>query len=262
MVSEALPDYLKQGETARQFPVLSNTSKEGRTTSIVLACMSKVTEFASELLASTGQKIGKRAKLETYTEIDLKNSTPEHKDRPDGLISIKVGSRHWRALVEAKIGSSELDAGQIEKYRGLAKDAGIDCLITISNQFATSSDVHPLEEVRKSRSKIPVFHWSWMHVLTTAVLLISKEAGEDDDQRILQNELRRILTHDSAGVKGFDRMPKEWGELNKLISSGGNIPVKSPLVQPVIEAWHQEVRDLSLILSRMTGASVSHKLPR
>ena len=29
----------------------------------------------------------------------------------------------------------------------------------------------------------------------------------------------------------------------------------------VIEAWHQETRDLSLILSRMTGAVVSEKLP-
>jgi hypothetical protein len=43
------PDYLIQGEAARLFPVLATTSKEGRTTSIVLACISKIEEFGAEL---------------------------------------------------------------------------------------------------------------------------------------------------------------------------------------------------------------------
>lgn len=34
------------------------------------------------------------------------------------------------------------------------------------------------------------------------------------------------------------------------------------MVQPVLDAWHQETRDLSLILSRMTGMAVTEKLPR
>ena len=37
-----LPDAVKQGETARLFPVLADTSKEGRATSILLSCMAKV----------------------------------------------------------------------------------------------------------------------------------------------------------------------------------------------------------------------------
>ena len=109
---------------------------------------------------------------------------------------------------------------------------------------------------------MPVYHWSWMHILTTADLLINTKSIADDNQLLLLNELRRFLTHESAGVKGFDRMPKEWSELNKLVASGGSIPVKSQLVSPVIESWHQETRDLSLILSRMTSTSVSEKLPR
>ncbi|MDE4175622.1 hypothetical protein PXK01_15775 [Phaeobacter sp. PT47_59] len=52
------PDYLLHGEAARLFPVLSNTSKEGRTTSIVLACVSKVEELGAELLSSLGQRAG------------------------------------------------------------------------------------------------------------------------------------------------------------------------------------------------------------
>lgn len=262
IMSESLPEYLIQGEQARLFPVLSTTSKEGRTTSIVLACLAKIDEFGAALMQSVGQRVGVRTRFETYTEVVLKIRPDAVKDRPDGLIVLKTGSREWRALVEAKVGASDLDADQIEKYRQLAKDNGIDCVITISNQFATTPSAHPLDEVNRSRSKIPVFHWSWMHILTEADLLISQENVSDVDQRILMNELRRFLSHESAGVRGFDRMPKEWGELNRLVSSGGVIPTKSPDAQVVINAWHQETRDLTLILSRMTETSVSERLSR
>lgn len=101
-----------------------------------------------------------------------------------------------------------------------------------------------------------------MHILTTADLLVNRGAVEDRDQLILLNELRRFLSHDSAGVKGFERMPREWTELNQLVSSGGNIPARSAVALAVIEAWHQETRDLSLILSRMTETRVEQRISR
>lgn len=259
---DGLPEYLKQGETARLFPVLATTSKEGRTTSIVLACLSFVGEFGSEVLSSLGVRVGKRAKIQTYTEVVFKDQNPSMKDRPDGLIVVSTGSKEWRALVEAKVGNSDLDADQIERYRMIAKDNGIDCVITISNEFATNPSSHPLDEVRKSRSKIPVYHWSWMHILTVADLLINRDDINDHDQLQILNELRRFLTHESAGVKGFDRMPPEWSDLNKLIASGGTVATKSKEAVVVLEAWHQETRDLSLILTRMTEARVTERLPR
>ncbi len=256
------PNYLAQGEAARLFPVLATTSKEGRTTSIVLACISKVEEFGAELLATVGQRVGKRSRLETFTEIVFRNEKTKVKDRPDGLIVVQSGTKEWRALVEAKIGNAELGFEQVEKYREIAKEQGIDCVITISNQFATTPSNHPLEEVRKSRSKIPVYHWSWMSVLTITDLLLNKEGVADEDQGLLLNELRRFLTHESAGVKGFDRMPPEWSEINRLVSAGGKIPAKSNEAIVVLDAWHQETRDLSLILSRQTETIVEEKLPK
>lgn len=261
-MSDELPEFLAQGEQPRLFPVLSTTSKEGRTTSIVLACLAKIDEFGANLLASLGVRVGIRSKVETYTEVVCANRSAAQKDRPDGLIVVRTGSREWRALVEAKVGSTELDAEQIEKYRLLAKENDIDCVISISNQFATTPSNHPISEVNKSRSKIPVYHWSWMHILTEADLLLSRDSVSDSDQRILLNELRRFLTHESAGVKGFDRMPREWGDLNKLIASGGTVPAKSNEALAVISAWHQETRDLSLILSRMTETYVAERLSR
>ena len=257
-----LPEYLVQGEQARLFPVLSTTSKEGRTTSIVLACMAKVSELATALLASIDQKVGVRSQIDTYTEVVCKNQTEKLKDRPDGLIVLRTGSREWRALVETKIGNNELKAEQIERYRQLAKNNGIDCVITISNQFATTPQAHPLPDVTKSRSKIPVYHWSWMYILTEADLLLTQDNVADKDQRILLNEMRRFLSHDSAGVKGFDRMPKEWTELNKLVSSGGTISAKSTDAQVVLSSWRQETRDLALILSRLTETGVIERLSR
>ena len=55
-MSYSKPDYLKQGEPARLFPVLSVTSKEGRTTSIFLACLARVDEFCATLLGPLERK--------------------------------------------------------------------------------------------------------------------------------------------------------------------------------------------------------------
>ena len=96
---DGLPEYLKQGETARLFPVLATTSKEGRTTSIVLACLSLVGEFGSEVLSSLGVRVGKRTKIQTYAEVVFRDQNPSMKDRPDGMIVVSTGSKEWRALV-------------------------------------------------------------------------------------------------------------------------------------------------------------------
>lgn len=261
-MNQPLPEYLVQGEVARLFPVLATTSKEGRTTSILLACLAKIDELGRDLLASAGQRIGARSKVETYTEVVPAKLPTDTKDRPDGLIVVSVGTREWRAFVEAKVAGAELDAEQIERYRQLARDNDLDCVITISNQFATTPTSHPLELVKKSRSKIPVIHWSWMYILTTADLLISRGDVSNIDQLMLLNELRRFLSHESAGVKGFDRMPREWTTLNQLVSSGGAISPKLAEARIVLEAWHQETRDLSLIMSRLTGTHVEQRLPR
>lgn len=256
------PEYLSQGEHARLFPVLSTTSREGRTTSIVLACISKIEEFGAALISSLGKKVGKRSRVETFTEVVFKNEKTKINDRPDGLIVLRNGSNEWKAMVEAKVGNSEITADQIEKYREIAKEHQVDCIVTISNQFATQPGNHPVEGVRKSRSKIPVYHWSWMSILTATDLLLNRNEIADVDQELLLNELRRFLTHESAGVKGFDRMPPEWTELNRLVSAGGKIPATSTHADIVIDSWHQKTRDLSLILSRQTQTNVREKLPR
>jgi len=205
-----LPSVINQGERARLFPVLSDTSKEGRTTSVFLSCLASVSEYGSALLASVGQRVGSRARIECYTEVGFATQDGNAKLRPDGLIVLTVGSRQWTALIEAKVGTNDLTNEQIEGYLALAQTHKIDAVISISNQFSAAPQLHPLAIKQRASSKVALYHWSWMYVLTEADLLLTNQEVLDTDQRYLLTELVRFLTHPSAGVKGFDAMPKAW----------------------------------------------------
>jgi hypothetical protein len=101
-----------------------------------------------------------------------------------------------------------------------------------------------------------------MYILTQADLLVSNDDIEDEDQHFILNEMIRFLTHPSAGVKGFDSMPPAWTDVVQKVTAGAPLQAKSDEVQDVVAAWHQEVRDLTLILSRQIGVEVQTKLPR
>lgn len=100
-----LPSVLKGGERARLFPILADTSKEGRTLSIFLACLENVPEFGRALLSSVDLRLGKRATVEAYTEVVLKNGVGALKHRPDGLVLVDTTRSTWTAFVEAKVGT-------------------------------------------------------------------------------------------------------------------------------------------------------------
>ena len=252
----SIPSFLKQGETARLFPVLNTTSKEGRATSILLSCLAHVSEFATTQIKTLGLKAGKRTSVECFTEIVFAESTLNNK-RPDGLIVIDTGMQKKHFLVEAKIGNTLLNIEQIENYIKICKEHDMDGIITISNQYTSRPDIHPIEAVRKIKGKVPVYHWSWMSVLTNVNLLVNNQEISDNVQMSIMNEFRRFLSHDSTGVKGFDRMPAEWAEANKVLSNQGRLTAKSDIAHSVVAAWQQEARDLCLILSRLTNTVVT-----
>ncbi len=261
-MSELRPDFLERGERARLFPVLSETSKEGRATSILLACITCVREFSDLLLSSLGRRVGSRARVECYTEIVFKNGGEENGRRPDGLIVVRIGGRSWTALVESKIGSAPLDTDQVEAYLRLAKLNEIDAVITVSNQFATQPTHHPVALSAKALGKVKLYHWSWMYLLTQADLLLTTEGVADADQHLILHELKRFLAHPSTGVAGFTAMPPAWTELVLTAVAGGQIHARSQQAADVVQAWHSELRDLALILSRQLAVSASVRLSR
>ncbi len=259
---DSLPTILSRGEPARLFPVLADTSKEGRTLSIVLACLQNVEEFGRAMLASLGVRVGVRTKTEAFTEVVLNDHPTERSFRPDGLVVIRSGGSQWSALIEAKIGATDLTTEQVASYVELARLNGVDAVVTLSNQFAPLPSHHPVQLPASSLRKVDLFHWSWMYVLTEATLLLSNDEVTDHDQRIILNEMVRFLTHPSAGVRGFDQMPATWSALVGVILAGGGVAASSAEAQEVVGAWHQLVRDLSLTLSRQLATNVQVQITR
>ena len=117
----SLPEFLESGEIARLIPVIADSRREQRVTSVFLATLSAVPDFAQPLLSSVGVRLGKRSVIDTYTEVVLEGHK-EGKDRPDGLIIVSSGKKPWKALIEAKIGSSSLDDEQVQRYLLRVKD--------------------------------------------------------------------------------------------------------------------------------------------
>lgn len=256
------PEFLESGEIARLIPVVADSSREKRITSVVLAVMTAVPAFARALLASTGKNIGTSAKIECWTEIVLAGQKEAGKDRPDGLIIVSIGRNQWSALVEAKIGNQELAADQVERYAELAKANGIDAVITISNQLVARADHHPIKLPKRLLNKVGLYHWSWMYVLTQAMLLDMEQTIDDREQRFLLDETIRFLSHDSAGISGFGQMNREWKEVVATVRNGGTLAKTAPPVEATVSSWHQEERDLCLIMSRHLGTPVGLRLER
>jgi hypothetical protein len=249
------------GEKARLFPVLADRSVEGRTLSIVLATLAQVPEFSTSLLNSIGRKTGKKTRVQAFTEVTF----PKRKDaglRPDGLLIVNTGRTKWSAFVEAKIGNAPLKQDQIEAYLKLAKEVGVDAVITISNDFAPLPEHHPLPIDRRLTKSVQLLHFSWFSLLTSVNLLALNDQIEDEDHAFLLSELERFLLHPSAGLKRFDRMGPEWNAVLDRLRAGTGISKSTPETLGVVASWQSELRDLCLLLSRKTGAACDLKLSR
>ena len=258
-----IPDYLSSGEQARLIPVAADSSKEVRAASILLATMMSVPPFARVMLASLGQRVGTRANIDCYTEVVFKNGVDAAKARPDGLLALDGGrGRLWRCLVEAKVGRAELDGDQVGRYLTFAKSRKIDAVLTISNHFAALPSHSPANVPKGALRGVGLFHWSWMYLLTHAMLLMNDHEFERPEQRYILAEMVRYFSHPSVGVSTFDRMNAEWKELNAQVQAGAKLNRSAPVVEKPVAAWHQEVRDLCLLLTRKIGRPVRIRLSR
>jgi hypothetical protein len=249
-----------KGESARLIPVVADTSREVRAASVLLATMFAVPPFAKVMLGSLDQRLGSRSSLQCFTEVTLPVAVDGAKMRPDGLIIIESGKGNvWACLVEAKIGNADVDAEQVQKYVSLARANNIPAILTISNQFVATARHSP---VPKPKGKTEVFHWSWMHVVTEASLLLSQKDFESVEQEYLLQEMLRYFMHDSVGVSTFDKMNPEWKDLVQKVQAGTQLSRSSPEVENSVAAWHEESRDSCFMMSLRLGRPVSLKLSR
>ena len=251
----------KSCQKARLVPSISDSKKEEKATSVLLASFRVVPAFALEILKDANAPSGKTAKVECYTEVVFE--TPEKSQlRPDGLITIRQGSKKWTALIESKIGNASLETTQVEQYLDLAKDKKIDALITISNQFVAKPTFHPTSVSKNKIKKVELFHFSWISLISKAILIEANKGVDDPEQVFILEELVRYLQSDSSGVSPFNSMGQNWKDLCVQVQQGSAINKSSGETLDVINNWHQLMRFNSLIMSQKLSQPVSWLLSK
>lgn len=253
---------LESGQLARLIPTVADSKKEERATSCLLASFMVVPAFAKEVLSEAGASVGKRVRIESYTEVVFKCADNKKKSRPDGLIVMHQGSKTWTALVESKVGSAELTKEQIEEYLDLAKEHDVDAVITISNQFATTPSNHPVQVSKSKMRSVKLYHFSWLSLISKIVLLTDNKEVDDPEQAYILSELVRYLRHDFSGVSSLTSMHRNWKDASVQIHQGGLLKKNSEIAENTVSSWHQLIRHLSLNLSMKIGELVSLSLSR
>ena len=260
-----LPDILDHGEPVRLFPVVADTSREQRILSIFLAVLTQVPDFAHEILGTIGVRVGKRTKITAFTEVTLKTKV-EDAGRPDALIIATSGRNTWTALIEAKIGKSNLDVAQVERYLKLARDNGIQAVITVSNDFAARPDHSPVAgstpNIKKLSRNVALYHWSWASLATCCDVLAYQGLHQSPEQVFLVNQLSLYFKHPTTGIERFTQMGPQWKDIVQLVSSGVPLAKNTPGLEEVVASWFAEERDLSLHMTSDLNRPVRLKIDR
>jgi hypothetical protein len=242
---------------ARLIPISSATgieAQERRAVSALLAVMGAVEEFGRGLLKPLGAPAGH---VEAFIEVPFKRN--DVSVRIDGIIGVTRGGTTWWALVEGKTAQNEIDPAQLEMYLDLARDLGLDCVITISNQFASSSSALPVEIDRRKLRKVALHHWSWIDVLTEAVVEKDHRGVADPDQAYILDELIRYLSDTRSGVVEFASMGPSWTTVRDG-ARAGTLRLGDRDVAAVAARWDDLMNYIALELTQSLGRSVQQLL--
>ncbi|MCY3886992.1 MAG: hypothetical protein OXG19_04725 [Chloroflexi bacterium] len=242
-------------EKARLIPIRGlkgGTAQEAAATSAVLAVMSIIPSFSRSLLRPLGAPAGRP---ETFAEPWFSGKAGDRGLQPDGLIRVTWGGKQWTALLEVKTGQNILAKDQIEAYVRLANQEGFDAMITISNEFVSPSLPHPAQISKKLLKNVQLIHWSWMHVLTTALALRRQKEVSDPEQAWLLDELIHYLGDERSGAWRFDGFGARWPRIREAARLG-TLYQGSEGIREFVMRWDQFLRHLSLKLSGELGIKV------
>lgn len=195
--------------------------QEARATSALLSVLTVVPRFAHSMLKSCGAPLGpKRANVKAYTEVAFEDRKNKRSPRPDGLIRVERGSTTWTALVEVKTQTNGLDKDQVESYMDVAKENNFDAVITISNEIPPVLGVHPLDLDKRKLRSMPVYHFSWVRLISLAVTSKEVHGIEDEEQAWILGELIRYLEHENSGALEFEDMGDSWTSVTDAVRTG------------------------------------------
>lgn len=254
-------DQLQSWDLARLIPTLPDSKREEKATSILLAAFRVVPIFALDMLKEAGAPAGKRVKIHCLTEIVPKGQDGA-KLRPDGMIFVETGRSTWSAIVESKVGLNNLDPEQIESYVGLARNLQCDAVITISNQFSAIPTHHPVTIPKNKLGKIRLYHFSWLSLVSKAVLLAANKKVDDPEQAFILAELVRYLQNAKSGALLMTQIGPGWKRSCEQILKGIRLLKSSEEVEQAVTSWEQLTRYLALQLTLALSKPVSVHLTR
>lgn len=240
---------------ARLIPLLK-AGDEMALTSIFLSTLRLVKEFRESIFSMV--RLNKGGKAFYYTEVGFPSIDKDFQkgSRIDGLVVIVIGGIiRDAAFFEMKNRNSLIEVDQTEKYLLVAKKLTIGKLITISNQFVSDPTQSPINI--KIPKHLSLFHLSWTSILTIAKLLFEKKPKiEDQDQIEIMKEVVSYFENKDSGVYGFTQMKSGWKETVENIRTGKQLNQSDKNIEEAVISWHQEERDMGLMLSRELGEFV------
>ena len=254
---------------ANLIPSYRDNQKELRIVSILLAGMSIVRPLAETILWRCDEKMPKRSRLRTFTEIEFQSREDSPNDRPDGLIVLESGrKRRWTALVEGKVENKSIDAQQVVRYAEIARNFGIDAVVTLSNELAPIATHLPYEVPRRKVSfkNIDFYHLSWISIVTDLSVILKETESLDPEQAIVLEEMACYFEHANSGVRRLDQMNSEWKDLVNGLFHEQPYTIDSAEIKNTVAFWQQKERDISLLLtqaiSKRVGIALSRKFRR
>jgi hypothetical protein len=248
----------EQWPVARLIPISSASgveAQERRAASALLAVIGAVPEYGRALLKPLGAPTGR---METFIEVPFNNG---RSIRPDGIITVSRGAKTWTAIVETKTAQNPLLVDQIDAYLDVARELEFNAVLSISNHYVTSSTEYPIDVDRRKLKRVSLHHWSWIDVLTEAVVQKEHRGVSDPDQAYILGELIRYLSDPRSGVVTFDSMGPAWTAVRDGAREG-RLRRNDKEVGDIASRWDDLVRYLGLDLTKDLGQEVRQVLPK
>lgn len=240
--------------SARLLSSLPESKKEEKATSILLSVMKIVPDFAADVLNRAGARISTRSKVHVFTEVCFK--LPSSNSRPDGFVVVESAGKKWSALVESKVGNNELEPSQLEDYLLIARENGVDAVITISNEYTLQPDHHPTKVNRQRVRNIPMYHFSWLSLQASAFVLLDSMKITDREQSFILDEFLYYLSSERTGITTKFKLGAPWRNVSDLINNQQTINKSDTNILETVNDWHQLIRYMSIRLSNKLGKIV------